>query len=168
MSRALFLYDYWFVRGFSPRYKGLERLQNGAKKEVTLSAHKGTHILRRGDRRNGNYCCSLPTYSVPSAKSAVSGNPFKKYLLHHELGPEDGAENKSYSRGEAIKNNCNDNIGAIRERSLLILTPTQIATLNGKYDYPHFIDMEIWFKDEKPARWFGGRSKTRVLTATAA
>lgn len=126
----------------------MKRLQNGAKKEVTLSAHKGTHILRWGDRRNGNYRCSLLSYSVSSAKSAVSGNPFKKYFLHHELGPEDGAENKSCSRGEAIKNNCNDNICAIRERSLLILTPTQITTLNGKYDYPHFTDMEIWFKEE--------------------
>lgn len=61
VSRGLFLYDYWFVRGFSPRYKGLKRLQNGAKKEVTLSAHEGTHILRWGDRRNGNYPVHLPT-----------------------------------------------------------------------------------------------------------
>ena len=51
-------------------------------------------------------------------------------------------ENKSYSQGEAVKNNSNDNARTVRKTPLLILTLTLII-LNGKYDYPHSTDTEI-------------------------
>lgn len=36
-----------------------------------------------------------------------------------------------------------------RELPLLTPTLTLVTTLNGKYDYPHFTDEEIWLKEEK-------------------
>lgn len=125
---------------------------------------------------------------MPRAKFGVSGNPFNKYLLHHEQGPGDGAENWPYSGGEAIKSNCNDSTCATRETPLSVTTPTLITTLNGVRDYPHFADMEIRTQGREtacPRSWtswkygragaegactelgLGGRSEVRILAAKA-
>ena len=40
---------------FFSKIQGLKRLQSDDKESVTASAHKGTRILREGDKRSRNY-----------------------------------------------------------------------------------------------------------------